>query len=102
MRVIHGKHRWGHPKTWLHWCLWDEECRKYGCPRDIYIHPLGLTIRFSEGSDDPWGLLDGETKPLSRTRPSSAQDSGLTSGSPDDTETDATRGQGQPSGDPEP
>lgn len=34
---------------WLHFCLWDQECRQWGAPKDVYVLPLGVAFRFGEG-----------------------------------------------------
>lgn len=46
MRIVIVGPRWRWP--WLHWCMFDRECQGHGCPADLYVHPLGIVLRFKE------------------------------------------------------
>lgn len=57
---MRGGGRWGWP--WIHWCVFDRECRGDGCPRDVYLHPLRIILRFGGGL-----TLEGEGHEVLRT-----------------------------------
>lgn len=43
----------------MHWCIFDRECRSYGCPGDVYLHPLGIIVRFYDDFIPPgWKRVD--------------------------------------------
>jgi len=55
MITITRTHRARLSWPWLRWCLLDRRCRSHSCPPDLYIHPLGLIVRFRDDTD-PWGI----------------------------------------------
>lgn len=38
--------RFGWP--WLHWCVFDRECRYWGVPARVHIWPLSLAVELRE------------------------------------------------------
>lgn len=49
MRVEHSptrRYRWSWP--WLHWCMFDRDCRYWGVPARVHVWPLRLMIEIRE------------------------------------------------------
>jgi hypothetical protein len=45
-RRARSSKRWAWP--WLHWCMFDRECRYWGVPARVHVWPLSLLIEIRE------------------------------------------------------